>query len=189
MSAPSGPVTVTPEHLDKVRAAVRANPNQMTLQLARQFGVPEVEVIRALPGERWVELDVGRWEEIFRAFESLGKLHVIVSNGSVTCEVIGAFGGFSTWGEFFNVQSGSLDLHIRWQRLATVFAVEKPGHLDAANPDDPAAKKRGTLSVQFYDRDGDAALKIFIHFSGVCPPERLAAFDQLKERFRRPSPA
>jgi putative hemin transport protein len=159
----------------------------MTLQLARQFAVPEVEVIRALPEERSVELDAGRWEEIFRAFEPLGKLHVIVSNGSVTCEVVGAFGGFSTWGEFFNVQSGSLDLHIRWQRLATVFSVEKPGHLDAA--DDAAAKKRGTLSVQFYDRDGDAALKAFIHFSGVCPPERLAAFDGLKDRFRRPSPA
>jgi putative hemin transport protein len=98
--------------------------------------------------------------------------------------VVGAFGGFSTWGEFFNVQSGSLDLHVRWQRLASVFAVEKPGHLDDA--DAAAAKKRATLSVQFYDRDGDAALKVFLHFSGACPPERRAAFEGFKERFLKP---
>lgn len=184
MEGQNGPGTVTPEIAEKLRAALRASPNQMTLQLARQFGVPEVEVIRAIPDGRCVELDAGRWEEIFRAFEPFGKLHVIVSNGSVTCEVVGAFGGFSTWGEFFNVQSGSLDLHVRWQRLASVFAVEKPGHLDAVNTAEPGAKRRGTLSIQFYDQGGDAALKAFLHFSGSCPPERLAAFDALKEQFR-----
>jgi putative hemin transport protein len=187
MSATSAPGKITPEQSEQLRAALRGNPNQMTLQLARQFGVPEVEVIRAMPDGRSVELDAGRWEEIFRAFEPLGKLHVIVSNGSVTCEVVGAFGGFSTWGEFFNVQSGSLDLHVRWQRLASVFAVEKPGHLDSADAAEVAAKRRGTLSVQFYDRDGDAALKAFLHFSGVCPPGRLAAFEGLKKSFQKPS--
>ena len=98
----------------------------MTLQLARQLGVPEVEVIRAMPDGRAVELDVGRWEELLRSFEELGKVHVIVSNGCVTSEATGQFGGFSTWGEFFNVQSESLDMHIRWERLAAVFAVVKP---------------------------------------------------------------
>jgi putative hemin transport protein len=187
MSVPSAAGTVSPEQFEQIRAALRANPNQMTLQLARQYGVPEVEVIRAMPDGRSVALDAGRWEEIFRAFEPLGKQHVIVSNGSVTCEVVGAFGGFSTRGEFFNVQSGSLDLHIRWQRLATVFAVEKPGHLDATDPADASAKRRGTLSVQFYDRNGDAAMKVFLHFSGNCPPDRLAAFEAIKERFRTQS--
>jgi putative hemin transport protein len=187
MNTTTNPTTITREQSEKLRAALRANPNQMTLQLARQFGVPEVEVIRAIPDGRSTELDAARWEEFLRALEPLGKLHVIVSNGSVTCEVVGAFGGFSTWGEFFNVQSGSLDLHIRWQRLASVFAVEKPGHLDATDTAE-APKRRGTLSLQFYDQDGDAALKAFLHFSGSCPPERLAAFESFKERFRRPAP-
>jgi putative hemin transport protein len=178
---------MTTDQAEKIRGALRANPNQMTLQLARQSGVPEAEVIRLIPDGRSVELDISRWEELFRSFESLGKLHVIVSNNSVTCEVVGAFGGFSTWGEFFNVQSGSLDMHIRWQSLTAVFAVEKPGHLDTTDAAESAAKRRGTLSVQFYNREGDAALKVFIHFSGTCPPERLAAFEVLKERFRKPS--
>jgi putative hemin transport protein len=187
MSSARDPGEVAAEVLERLRAALRSNPNQMTMQVARRFGVPEVEVIRAMPDGRSVELDASRWEPIFRAFEPLGKVHVIVSNGSVTCEVIGAFGGFSTTGEFFNVQSGSLDLHIRWQRLAAIFAVEKPGHLDTSDPADGHAQRRGTLSVQFYDQDGNAALKVFLHFSGICSPERHSAFEALKQRFSEPS--
>src|SRR4051812_10822065 len=119
-----------PEQIECIRAALRAAPSQMTLQLSRQLGVPEVEVIRAMPDGRSVELDAARWEEMLRSLETVGTVHVIVSNGAVTCETTGAFGGFSVWGEFFNVQSGSLDLHIRFRELAAVFAVEKPGHTD-----------------------------------------------------------
>jgi putative heme iron utilization protein len=168
---------IAPEQRQRIEAALRASPSQMTLQLARQLGVPEVEVIRALPDGRAIELDAGRWEDLIRAFEGLGKVHVIVSNGCTTCEVVGQFGGFSTWGEFFNVQSPSLDLHIRFRELAAAFAVEKPGHMDGVN----------TLSVQFYDRAGHAAFKVFLSFGGQkAAPERLALFNGMRERFRKP---
>src|SRR5262245_32077319 len=148
----------------------------MTLQLARSLGVPEVEVVRAFPDGRAVELEPGRWEEIFRALEAVGKVHVIVSNASVTCEVIGQFGGFSTWGEFFNVQSKTLDMHIRWPRLGAAFAVEKPGHMDGVS----------TLSIQFYDRDGASAFKVFLTFGGSAPSaERRGQFEKIRETFRK----
>jgi putative hemin transport protein len=166
-----------PEQVERIQAALRASPSQMTLQLARQLNVPEVEVIRAFPDGRSVELDVRRWEELLRGLEELGKVHVIVSNGCATSEAVGQFGGFSTWGEFFNVQSQSLDMHVRWGQLAAVFAVEKPSHVDGVN----------TLSFQFYDRDGHAAFKVFVTFGGQkAPPERLALFTRLRERFRKP---
>jgi putative heme iron utilization protein len=168
--------TLTADVRERIRAALRDNPSGMTLQLARSLGVPEVEVVRAFPDGRAVELDLARWEEIFRALEAVGKVHVIVSNGSVTCEVVGQFGGFSTWGDFFNVQSKSLDLHIRWPQLGAAFAVEKPGHMDGVS----------TLSVQFYDNKGDSALKVFLTFGGSAPsPERRAHFEQFRERFRK----
>jgi putative hemin transport protein len=165
---------LTQAQRERVVAALRDNPAAMTLQLARDLGVPEAEVIRLLPDGRSVELDAGRWEELFDAFAELGKVHVIVSNGSVTCEVVGEFGGFSTFGEFFNVQSGSLDLHIRWGKLGSIFAVEKPSHTDGSR----------TLSVQFYDDRGDSALKVFVQFSGKPSARRLAQFEELRERFR-----
>ena len=49
---------------DRIRAAVEKNPRKMTLQLARDLGVPEVEVIRAFPADRVTELDIARWEEL-----------------------------------------------------------------------------------------------------------------------------
>src|SRR5262245_42732365 len=102
---------------DRIRAAVARNPRQMTLQLARDLGVPEVEVIRAFPPDRVTELDVSRWEELLRGLEAFGPVRVLVSNGAATVEVDGRFGGFSTTGEFFNVQTDSLDMHIRWREL------------------------------------------------------------------------
>jgi len=163
------------EMAERIRAALQQNPGQMTMQLARNLGVPEVEVVRAMPDGRGVEMDVGRWEEIFQSFPELGKVHVIVTNDSVTCEVVGEFGGFSTWGEFFNVQTKTLDMHIRHEHLAAVFAVDKPSHMDGA----------GTLSFQFFDRKGASALKVFANFGGKITPERAAQFKAIRERFRK----
>jgi putative hemin transport protein len=159
---------------DQIRQAVAANPRKMTQQLARDLGVPEVEVIRAFPNHRATELDICRWEELIRGFKDLGVVRVIVSNGSVTAELEGQFGGFSTAGQFFNVQTATLDMHIRWEELGAAFAVEKPGHLDGIN----------TLSFQFYDRTGAAAFKVFLNFGEAVDDERTTAFAKMRERFQ-----
>src|SRR6516162_10105072 len=160
--------------LDRIRAAVAKNPRKMTLQMARELGVPEVEVIRAFPPNRVMELNIARWEELLQSLEALGSVRVLVSNGAATIEVDGQFGGFSTAGEFFNVQTDSLDMHIRWQQLAAVFAVEKPGHMDGM----------ATRSFQFFDQAGAAALKIFLNFGGPISAERERQFVELRARFK-----
>src|SRR6266436_10269156 len=162
------------EQADRIRAAVEKNPRKMTLQLARDLGVPEVEVIRAFPPDRVTELDIARWEELLCGLEALGSVRVLVSNGATTIEVDGQFGGFSTAGEFFNVQTESLDMHIRWKQLAAAFAVEKPGHMDGM----------ATRSIQFFDQTGAAALKIFLNFGGPLPPGREAWFIDVRSRFK-----
>ena len=163
------------EMSERIRAAVEKNPRKMTLQLARDLGVPEVEIIRAFPPDRVTELDIARWEEILLSLEALGSVRVLVSNGAATIEVDGQFGGFSTAGEFFNIQTESLDMHIRWSQLAAVFAVEKPGHMDGM----------ATRSVQFFDQRGAAAFKVFLNFGGPIPPERQAKFIELRAKFKR----
>ena len=163
------------EMADCIRIAVQKNPRKMTLQLARDLGVPEVEVIRAFPPDRVMELDIARWEELIQTFEAFGAVRVLVSNGATTIEVDGQFGGFSAAGEFFNVQTDSLDMHIRWQQLAAAFAVEKPGHMDGT----------ATRSFQFFDRTGAAAFKVFLNFGGPIAPDREAHFIELRSRFKR----
>src|SRR4030081_3214738 len=145
---------------DRIRAAVEKNPRKMTLQLARDLGVPEVEVIRAFPADRVMELDIARWEDVLRGFEALGSVRVLVSNGATTIEVDGQFGGFSTAGEVFNVQNDSLHMHGRLGQFAAASAVEKPGHMDGTV----------TRSFQFFDQTGAAALKVFLNFGGPIAP-------------------
>jgi putative hemin transport protein len=159
---------------ERLREAIRRAPHKMTLQLAREHGVPEVEVVRAFPEDRATELDTLRWEPLLRGLEACGPVWVLVSNGAATVEVAGEFGGFSTAGDYFNVQTATLDMHIRWRELAAVFAVEKPGHL----------KGPTTYSLQFFDRAGAAAFKVFLNFGEPIPAERLLLFRQIVETFR-----
>ena len=160
---------------DRIRAAVEKNPRKMTLQMARELGVPEVEIIRAFPPNRVMELNIARWRELLQSLEAFGSVRVLVSNGATTIEADGQFGGFSTAGEFFNVQTDTLDMHIRWQQLGAVFAVEKPSHVDGA----------ATRSFQFFDRTGAAAFKVFLNFGGPINSERETMFDELRKKFKR----
>ena len=170
---------VAPDELTRrVQAALDTQPGAMTMQLARDLGVSEAEILRALPSGRVVELDVTRWEELLRHLETLGEVHVIVSNGAATLEAVGRFGGFSTWAQFFNVQTKTLDMHIRFGNLGSAFAVEKPSHMSGVN----------TLSVQFYDTAGHAAFKVFLNFGGKITPERAAQFAALRDTFRKTPP-
>lgn len=162
------------ETSERIRAAVAKNPRKMTLQLAADLGVPEVEVIRAFPADRVVELDIAQWEAVLLSLEALGTVRVLVSNGATTIEVDGQFGGYSTAGEFFNVQTDTLDMHIRWRQLAAAFAVEKPGHMDGV----------ATRSLQFFDQTGAAALKIFLNFGGPIAPEREKQFAEIRSKFK-----
>lgn len=161
---------------ERVQDALTHNPGAMTMQLAKDLGVPEVEILRALPGGRAVELDLARFEALMDRLQTLGKVHVIVSNGAVTLEAVGEFGNFSTWGDFFNVQTASLDMHIRYKNLAAAFAVEKPSHMTGVD----------TLSVQFYDYQGGAAFKVFLSIGARAPaPEQIAWFQRVRQEFRK----
>lgn len=167
--------------LEEKRAAIRQafaqNGRQMAVVLARKHGVPEIEVVRAMPDGMAVELDATRWEEIVRALEPLGNCHVIVNNGSVTMECTGTFGGFSFSGPFFNVQNDELDMHIAHETLTHVFAVTKPGHTDGVV----------TQSIQFFNHLGEAAFKVFSTFGGEAPaPAKQQQFTYIIETFGGP---
>ena len=169
----------TQDRIAYVRQAYRRNPRQMTMLLARELDLPEVMIVRSMPDDISVELDAVRWEALLRSLEAVGRVHVIVSNAATTIESVGSFGGFSQGGGFFNVQSGSLDMHIRHAALASVFAVRKPSHLDG----------HATLSIQFFDLQGTAAFKIFLTFGGSEPsPDKEAEFERLISDFRIEAP-
>jgi putative heme iron utilization protein len=164
------------EHLAAIREAYNRDRSQMTLMLAHQLQVPEVDIIRALEGDTACELDFFRWEEFIRALEPLGDVTVIVSNGATTIEVYGQFGKFTNKDGFLNVRTDSLDMHIRSWELASIFSFHKPSHLD----------KHESLSFQFFDRRGNSAFKVFLNFGGNDPSSTLMEkYNDLIERFKK----
>ena len=166
------------ERLQAIRDAFNSDRSQMILMLAHQLHVPEVDVLHALNGDTAYELDFSRWEELLRAFEPLGNVHVIVSNGATTIEVFGQFGKFTNADGFLNIRTKSLDMHIRSWELASLFAFRKPSHLDGHE----------SLSFQFFDRRGNAAFKVFLNFGGNDPsPELMEKYNALIEKFTKQS--
>ncbi len=137
------------------------NPRAMTMVAARELGISEADVLRNLSSDRVTELSADRFREMMDWLAEGDKVHVIVSNGATTIEAFGQFGNFSTHGPFFNVQSKTLDMHIRHEAIDSVFSVEKPGHLDGVT----------TLSIQFYDTQGRSAFKVFLTFGQNVPSE------------------
>lgn len=162
------------ERAQAIRDAYNQDRSQMTLMLAHQLKIQEVEILRALQGDTAYELDATRWEEIIRDFEPVGDVTVIVSNGATTIEVTGQFGKFFNKDGFLNIRTDSLDMHIRGWELASVFAFKKPSHLD----------KHESLSIQFYDRRGNSAFKVFFNFGGNAPaPELVEKYNQFIQKF------
>ncbi|KXK13166.1 MAG: ChuX-like family protein [Chloroflexi bacterium OLB14] len=162
------------ERAQAIRDAYNQDRSQMTLMLAHQLKIQEVEILRALQGDTAFEFDATRWEEIIRDFEALGQVTVIVSNGATTVEVFGQFGKFFNKDGFLNIRTDTLDMHIRGWELASVFAFKKPSHLD----------KHESLSIQFYDRRGNAAFKVFFNFGGDEPSAELVEkYNQFIEKF------
>jgi len=164
-----------PDLAARITTDLRAHPDAMVLELARAHAVPELAVLGLIGAPRAVRLDAARWEELLRALPALGDVRVIASNSGVTMECRGTFGGFSQLGDWFNVQSATLDLHLRWPAIGSVMALEKPSHLN----------RRPTASIQLFDRDGHAILKVFLLFGAGDDPEddRRRAFTELRQRF------
>jgi len=159
----------------RVAEYFESRPKAMTMVAARELEISEAEVLRHLP-HMTTELVTDRFSDMMDRLSAMGRVHVIVSNGAATLEAFGEFGNFSTWGEFFNVQTKSLDMHIRHERIAAVFAVEKPGHLDGVP----------TLSIQFYDLDGKSAFKVFLTFGQKAPSDECrAGWESFRTEFAR----
>jgi putative heme iron utilization protein len=163
------------EVTDRLRAVIAENPRHMPPVLARQFGVPEVEVLRVYPPGKAVELDLSRWRELIESFEELGLVHIIIASGAAKLYGQGRFGQFNTFGDYITVQTESLDMYIRWGELKTAFAVERIG-FRSGEP---------TLSFQLFDQAGTAAFKVYLNFSAPPTAEQTARFAELRDRFRR----
>lgn len=165
----------------KLQELLDKTPGEMTAVLGRKLGVTELEVLRHWPREsESTELDPARIEALIKELDKLGRVHVIASNEGCVLEAYGSFGGFSVTGPFLNVQTDSLDMHIKRHELAAVMALIKPSHQDGQT----------TYSFQFFTRSGVAGFKVFLYKSVTeqgagSIDEKIGVWDELRRQYAK----
>ncbi len=137
---------------EKVARKLEANPGIKTGMLADTLGVAEADVLRAMPEGHAAELVVKDLESLVRNLEALGTVYFIMRNGACVTEIKGRFGEFSKSGPFFNVSTETLHLHLRLDRIESVF------HVNPAMPEGRAPMP----SLQFFQSDGSVAFRVFL---------------------------
>ena len=149
-------MTIEDNKAEEIREWFRKDPSRMTMVASRHFQVPEGEVIKSLVGE-WplTELRGDAFREIMEGLKEVGLVRIFVRSHACVVECDGNLGEaeYTNTGPFFNVDGGGLDMHILHQEIASAYALEKKSHM---NPEDH------TYSIQFYDKNGNAAFKVFL---------------------------
>ncbi|GAB5407658.1 MAG: hemin-degrading factor [Balneolaceae bacterium] len=114
---------------------------------AETLGVSEVELLTTQQDVTRLKED---WAGIFKAIESLGYVMALTRNESVVHERKGEYHNISFEGHVGLVLDPNIDLRIFQNRLGFAFAV-------------PVKNSKGTLlSIQFFDKHGTAAHKIYL---------------------------
>lgn len=172
-------MTTVTTKTEEIRDWFRTDPSRMTMVASRHFQVPEADVIEALVKD-WpiTKLSAEAFRDIMESLKQVGLVRIFVRSRAAVMECDGNLGEakFSNSGPFFNVDGGGLDMHIMPAEIHRAYAIEKKSHM---NPEDH------TYSIQFFDKEGDSALKIFLWEDFPKTPEAsIAAYRQLVEQFK-----
>ncbi|PWN08027.1 hemin-degrading factor [Rhodohalobacter mucosus] len=142
-------------------------PRLRTKDIADRLSVSEAELVAsACDGDRIVRLTED-WAGIFENLESLGSVMALTRNEAAVHEKTGIYRNVSFKGHAGLVLDEQIDLRVFHGRWGFAFAV-------------PVENPRGTLlSLQFFDKEGQAAHKIYLK-----DPAGKSAYHQLVDRFR-----
>ena len=161
----------------RVREYFQRRPAAMTLMAAEELGVPEGDVLEI---QGAVPLRADALEAMLAEIAGWGRCHVIVSNRGATLEARGEFGGFSKRGPFLNVETPTLDMHLRPGGIARAFCFDKKGHMDG----------KAIHTVQFFDAQGASVFKVVLirdEAAGGYTPAQEAAFEAFRGRHTLPA--
>lgn len=160
--------------LDKqqIREALVNQPNAFPSSIAQQLGVSEYAVISELSGDVVQQVDASSFDTIMKEVTQWGDVTFLVRNGSVIAEIkatvpLGSYGH-----GYFNFAHGASPIggHICADQLDAICFVTKP------------AFEMESLSIQFFDKQGESMFKIYLARSEdkQIIPQQKEAFNKLK---------
>lgn len=164
----------TPATLERVREALAVRADGVLESLAATHGLPLQRVVECLPDGmcRWVPGDY--FIDVLRDIATWGDINFVVHTKDAVVEFEGALPGGTPAHGFYNLKGGTgLSGHLRHGNCRAIAFVRR------------TFMGMDTLSVQFFNADGDAMFKIFVGRDGArrLKADQAERFVQLEARF------
>jgi putative heme utilization carrier protein HutX len=156
-------------------ARLALNADGILEQIAREYGVSTLEVVRNLLPDHRSVVEGGAFESVMQDVTTWGDILFIVHTPDIVLECSGPLPPGTFGRGYYNVHGESpIGAHIRAENCAAIAFVSRP------------FMGRPSRSIQFFNNAGEAMFKIF-----VCRDEKreliadqVAKFDALRERCR-----
>lgn len=150
-----------------------SSPGDLLEQIARDYGVSTLEVVRALPAEQATVVSGEAFADIMQEITSWGEILFLVHNADIVLECTGSLPPGSFAHGYFNIHGDSpIGGHIKADNCTAIAFVVR-------------GLKRVGMSVQFYNAAGESMFKIFVRRDDEREliPQQVAKFEALRARY------
>jgi len=156
-------------------ARLALNPDGVLEQIAREYGVSTLEVVRNLLPDHRSVVDGSAFEAVMQEVTAWGDILFIVHTPDIVLECSGPLPSGTFGRGYYNVHGESpIGGHIRAENCAAIAFVSRP------------FMGRPSRSIQFFNGAGEAMFKIFVRRDEKreLVADQAAKFDALRERCR-----
>jgi heme iron utilization protein len=131
-------------------ARVAASPGDLLEQIAREYGVSTLEVVRNLPPEQGTLVPGEAFVDIMQDVTLWGEVLFLIHNTDIVLECTGRLPPGTFGHGYFNIHSDSpIGGHIKADNCKSIAFVAR-------------GAKRISMSIQFFNGAGEAMFKIFV---------------------------
>ncbi len=154
-------------------ARVAASPGDLLEQIAREYGVSTLEVVRNLPAEQGTVVPGEAFADIMQDITTWGDILFLIHNGDIVLECTGALPPGTFGHGYYNIHGDSpIGGHIKADNCKAIAFVAR-------------GLKRVSMSVQFYNGAGESMFKIFVarDEQRELKPGQVEKFEALRARY------
>lgn len=160
---------------DLVRKELADNPGGILEATAAQYGLSLQDTIECLPAAMWKRVSGAHFIDIMQDLSEWGSVTVISHTKDVILEFEGPLPAGKLGHGFYNLSGGSpLSGHLRADNCKSILFLRRP------------FMGMETLSIQFFNADGEAMFKIFVGRDEKrhLKADQVERFTKLEGRFR-----
>lgn len=140
-----------PAMLESVRRELAENPGGVLEATASKHGLPLQTVVECLPGGMWTRVPGDHFVEVMQDLTEWGDVTVIAHTRDIILEVEGPVPPGKLGHGFYNLHGDSpIGGHLRADNCKAIVFLRRP------------FMGKDTLSVQFFNADGEAMFKVFV---------------------------